>query len=102
MFRRPVRLRPPGLWRRAEMYSGLIELADATLAANNRLRTEAAGLRAQAKALRLRSRGPRFQPISGASDARQDHGVRRLLRDFFSGSDTPKSYAGYSRGSVCG
>ena len=73
------------------MYSRVIVMADETLAANKRLRSETAGLRARAKALRLRCRSHRFQPICTASDASEDHGVRRLLRDFFSGLEMPKS-----------
>src|SRR5204862_8227720 len=52
-----------------QMYSQVIEMADATLAANMRLHGDLEDLRAQTIALLLRYRGHRFPRLSGASDA---------------------------------
>ena len=83
------------------MYSELIEVADRTLAQNQRVRAHADELRVRTNTLILTYRVHRFRPISGASDAGEDDRVRRLLRECFAGTQKPKSYVGYSRGSVC-
>lgn len=51
------------------MYSGLIEHADRTLAANGRLRAETADLHAQARLLLLTYRRHRLLHLAGGSDA---------------------------------
>src|SRR5437763_427643 len=83
------------------MYSELIEVAGRTLAQNQRVRAHADELRVRTNTLILTYRVHRFRPISGASDAGEDDRVRRLLRECFAGTQKPKSYVGYSRGSVC-
>lgn len=82
------------------MHQEAIESANATLAASKRLRAEAVGLRAQSYALHLRYRSHPCPPLSGGSDASDDDRVRRLLDDFCSG-ETPRTFVGLSRGSVC-
>jgi hypothetical protein len=83
------------------MYLLAIERADKVLATNTRLRAEAARHRWQTRELFLRYRRHRFPQLSGASDARDDGHVRRRLREFLSRAESPKSYVGPSRGSVC-
>ena len=68
--------------------------------ASRRLRAEAVELRAQSYALHLRHRARRCPPLSGGSDAGDHDRVKRLLHDFCS-DETPKTFAGLSRGSVC-
>ena len=82
------------------MYSEAIAVANQTLAANKRLRADAAELRADARALLIKFRR-RFLRVSGGSDADDGDQVRALLRDFCTADAPPKSYVGFSRGSAC-
>ena len=78
------------------MYTEAICEADETLAANKLVRAETAELRASTIALLIKYRHHRFFYVSGGSDAGNDDAVRRLLRDFLSGPERPKSFAGSS------
>lgn len=82
------------------MYSAIIALADEALTANQRLRVEAAELRAVARDLRLRHfvfASWRY-PKTKACD--EEH-TRRLLLDLIFNTEPIKSCACYSRGSIC-
>ena len=83
------------------MYTTVIERADKTMARNERLRTQAAHLVGDARALMVKYRGHRFPRFSGASDLTQHDHVRVLLRAFVSRIGQPRSFVGYSRGSTC-
>jgi hypothetical protein len=87
-------LRPP-------VYSELIAKVDATLADNMRVRIEAAESRVWLRTLLIKYRSHRFFYVSGGSDANDGDRVRVLLRDFCAADGPPKSFVGYSKGSVC-
>ena len=71
------------------------------LAANRRVRAQSERLRAETTALVFTYRLHRFPRLSGASDTSDADLVRRLLRDFCAVIEPPKSFVGFSRGSVC-
>jgi len=78
-----------------------IEVANQTFATNRSVRARAGALRTETSALLLTYRAYRFARIAGGSDVSDNDRVRRFLHDFCSGDGQSKSYAGYSRGSVC-
>jgi CheY-like chemotaxis protein len=103
---RPFGLSYWPLSRRARrMYTQVIELADATLAANRRVRAEAEALCAQASSLLLQYRAHRFPHLRGASDA--DAAAMQVRSKVGSGmlplptEPPPKSWAGKGTGRVC-
>jgi hypothetical protein len=66
-----------------------------------RVRERAVALQRDVRESLLAFRSHRFRPIFGASDVGEDPRVSRLLSEFCSGNEPPKSYVGQSRGSVC-
>jgi hypothetical protein len=82
-------------------YSDEIAIADEVLSAKKRLRERVGELHANTVALMLRYRRHRFPRFTGASDTNDEQRVRELLRDLATRSGRPRSYVGYSRGSVC-
>jgi hypothetical protein len=85
----------------ATMYSDEIAIADEILSANKRLRERVVELHANTVALMLRYRRHRFPQFTGASDTNDEQRVRERLSDLVTKSTRPRSYVGYSRGSVC-
>ena len=85
----------------AAPFADLIEVADYTLAVNRCVRAQSDTLRDEVGALFFTYRSHRFPQVSGASDTHVEGRVRRLLRDFCAVVEPPKSYVGFSRGSVC-
>jgi hypothetical protein len=85
----------------ATTYSDEIAIADEVLSAKKRLRERVGELHANTVAVMLRYRRHRFLRFTGASDTNDEQRVRELLRDLATRSGRPRSYVGYSRGSVC-
>lgn len=79
------------------MYSQIIEMAE-SLDANQRVRAEAAQLRAAARALRLRSRHFATPDLSETYDEER---LRQLLCDVVSSTEAVIAWVENSRGSVC-
>ena len=83
------------------MYAALIDVGDDALGNNQCVRAEAAELRAEARALRLRSFVTACQRYPQAADVPDVERIRRVLYDVVSHTVAIMTYAGYSRGSAC-
>jgi hypothetical protein len=83
------------------MYLQAIELADQTLTANLRLRSQAADLVADAKALMITYRRHRFPQLCGGDATGRDDRARAIIRRFCSGSERPTCFVRLSHGGLC-